>query len=124
MDAALGSRHNRPSKVAATAAAYHDSFGTSPPGYNHVSPPAGQSAQARADKPNHIEGLPPIEMVHALFRNTKMGGYFNNPGVSPPEFLQHAFPNAEDLRCVGMVSPVLTVVPPLPDVLAEYHGYR
>lgn len=106
VDAALGSRHNRPSKVAATAVAYQD-IEASPPGYSNASPPTGPPVSAvrnqppRADQRNSLADLPPMEMVHALFRNTKMGSYFNNPGVSPPEFLQHAFPNAEDLRCVS-----------------------
>lgn len=40
-------------------------------------------------------------MVHALFRKTKMGNYFNNPNISPPEFLSHAFPEPEDLKCLA-----------------------
>lgn len=59
-----------------------------------------------------------MEMVHALFRNTKMGSYFNNPSGSPPEFLQHAFPNVEDLRCVCSLPGSLTAVPSLLDLLA------
>ncbi|KLT46037.1 hypothetical protein CC85DRAFT_325289 [Cutaneotrichosporon oleaginosum] len=100
VDAALGSRHNRPSNVAATAAAFHDPS-VGPSRNPAVSPPLLLSNQPppRADMKSTIEDLPPMEMVHALFRKTKMGSFFNNPGMSPPEFLQHVFPNPEDLRC-------------------------
>lgn len=108
VDAALGSRHNRPSNVAATAAAFHvdvpGPMGMS--GRAQISPPPAlppliaANQPPRADQRSTIEDLPPIEMVHALFRKTKMGSFFNNPGMTPPEFLQDAFPNAEDLRCV------------------------
>lgn len=110
VDAALGSRHNRPSNVAATAAAFqHDvpgPMGTTGSGGDSLSPPLrlppliAANQPPRADQRSTIEDLPPIEMVHALFRKTKMGSFFNNPGMNPPEFLQHTFPNPEDLRCV------------------------
>ncbi|BEI82478.1 hypothetical protein CcaverHIS002_0303460 [Cutaneotrichosporon cavernicola] len=101
VDAALGSRHNRPSSVAATAAAFHDP-NAGPSRSSAVSPPLPlilNNQPARADMRSTVEDLPPMEMVHALFRKTKMGSFFNNPGMCPPEFLQHVFPNPDDLRC-------------------------
>lgn len=113
VDAALGSRHNRQSNVAATAAAFQSDpapmgssslsrhkrpdRGGSPP---TLPPLIAANQPPRADQRSTIEDLPPIEIMHALFRKTKMGSFFNNPGMTPPEFLQHAFPNPEDLRCV------------------------
>lgn len=112
VDAALGSRHNRPSNVAATAIATQydtpqlDNMNNSPP---PVLPPLLQQAQPpRADERLIIDSLPPIEMVHALFRKTKMGSFFNNP-VDPPEFLSLAFPMPEDLRCVSCSQTLLTL---------------
>jgi hypothetical protein len=102
VDAALGSRHNRPSSVAANAIAIQgDTFQVnntvSPPPF----PPLPQQIQPpRAGERRIIDSLPPIEMVHALFRKTKMGSFFNNP-IDPPEFLSLAFPLPEDLRCVS-----------------------
>lgn len=66
-----------------------------------------------------LDSVPPIEMVHALFRKTKMGSFFNNP-VDPPEFLRLAFPLPEDLRCVSSIEKEVAdrQVPSLPDILA------
>lgn len=93
IDAALGSRHNRPSMVAHAAAAFQDT-----PRPDTISPPPPHP-MPRADERAVIDSVPPMEMVHALFRKTKMGSFFNNP-VDPPEFLSVAFPHPEDLRCV------------------------
>lgn len=119
VDAALGSRHNRPSNMAATAAAYQDNFlpprhTPSPPlnqidqlsqaGPSHDHGPFHNSSShlpPRADRRRLLDSVQPLEMVHALFRKTKMGNYFNNPNISPPEFLSHAFPEAEDLKCLA-----------------------
>ncbi|EKD01466.1 hypothetical protein A1Q2_04215 [Trichosporon asahii var. asahii CBS 8904] len=119
VDAALGSRHNRPSNMAATAAAYQDNFlpprqTPSPPlnqidqlahaGPSHDQGPFRNSSihlPPRADRRRLLDSVQPLEMVHALFRKTKMGNYFNNPNISPPEFLSHAFPEPEDLKCLA-----------------------
>ncbi|WOO78823.1 Aspercryptin biosynthesis cluster-specific transcription regulator atnN [Vanrija pseudolonga] len=112
VDAALGSRHNRPSNAAATAAAYHDPTPgagpalSPPPITPHSSlpplPPMPPAPPLPPLPPGRVgpalDSVPPIEMVHALFRKTKMGSFFNNP-VDPPEFLRLAFPLPEDLRC-------------------------
>jgi hypothetical protein len=132
VDAALGSRHNRPSKAAAHAVAVSAPGG---PGQGQEDTPLAAMHPLPVESPpdlqpfprderHIIDSLPPIELVHALFRKTKMGSFFNNP-VDPPEFLSLAFPLPEDLRCVGCVPPNVPnlPVPSLPDLLALDHGH-
>lgn len=113
VDAALGSRHNRPSNVAATAIAVHggdggsdahlDNSAHSPPAHSLASSlpplPPLPPLRPRGDERRLIDSVPPLELVHALFRKTKMGSFFSNP-TDPPEFLSLAFPEPDDLRCV------------------------
>jgi hypothetical protein len=74
-------------------------------------PPVATNPQTPAAP--QVQGIFDVDELMAFFKQTQMGAFFRQR-VDPPDFLKPAFPDPDELRCVGQqgVDELMRVVSP------------